>query len=75
VYLSNKDYPVTRWIDTQQAAAELHMDVSVLRRIVKSSRNPPPFVRPSERSMLFDVDALHKWQKSWTTNTDAKPEV
>jgi hypothetical protein len=51
------------------------MDVSVLRRIVKSSRNPPPFVRPSERSMLFDVDALHKWQKSWTTNTDAKPEV
>ena len=36
------------------------------RRIVKSSKNPPPFVRPSERSMLFDVDALMKWRESWT---------
>ena len=45
------------------------MDVSVLRKIVKSSRNPPPFVRPSSRSMLFDLDALHEWQKTWKTNT------
>ena len=66
---------MTRWIDAQQAAAELHMDVSVLRRIVKSSRNPPPYVRPSERSMLFDADELHKWQKSWPTNADTKQEV
>jgi hypothetical protein len=58
---------MTRWIDAQQAAAELRMDVSVLRKIVKSSRNPPPFARPSERSMLFDLDALHEWQKTWTT--------
>lgn len=75
VYLSNKEYQMTRWIDTQQAAAELHMDASVPRRIVRSSRNPPPFVRPSERSMLFDADALHEWQKSWTTNAGAKTEV
>ena len=64
---------MTRWIDIQQAAAELHMDVSVLRRIVKSSKNPPPFVRPAERSMLFDIDALHDWQKTWTANTSFRP--
>ena len=60
---------MTRWIDPTQAAAELRMDVSVLRKIVKSSRNPPPFVRPSSRSMLFDLDALHEWQKTWKTST------
>ena len=63
---------MTRWIDAQQAAAELGMDVSVLKRIVRSSRNPPPYVRPAERTMLFDVDALHAWQKTWTSSTDKK---
>ena len=66
---------MTRWIDTQQAAAELGMDVSVLKRIVRSSRNPPPFVRPAERTMLFDVDALHAWQKTWTSNAPSTKEA
>jgi len=56
---------MSRWIDTVQAAAVLDMDVGALRRIIKSSRNPPPFVRPSERSMLFDVEVLKKWQQGW----------
>ena len=42
------------------------MDEEPFRRIVKSSKNPPPFLRPSERSMLFDVDSLMKWRESWT---------
>ena len=57
---------MSKWIDTPKAAAMLDMDEEPFRRIVKSSNNPPPFVRPSERSMLFDVDALMKWRESWT---------
>ena len=56
---------MTKWIDTQQAAVTLDMDLSAFRRLVKSSHNPPPYVRPSERSMLFNVDALREWQKTW----------
>ena len=52
--------------NTTKAAALLGMDEEPFRRIVKSSKNPPPFLRPSERSMLFDVDSLMKWRDSWT---------
>ena len=53
-------------VNTEKAAALVEMEEPTFRRIVKSSRNPPPFVRPSERSMLFDVDLLLRWRDSWT---------
>ena len=57
---------MSKLVNTAKAAALLDMDEEPFRRIVKSSKNPPPFVRPSERSMLFDVDSLMKWRESWT---------
>jgi hypothetical protein len=57
---------MSKWIDVEQAAALVDMEVATFRRIVKSSNNPPPFVRPSERSMLFDADSLREWQDAWT---------
>ena len=57
---------MSKWIDAAKVAELLDMDEGTFRRIVKSSKNPPPFVRPSERSMLFDVDALMKWRETWT---------
>ena len=57
---------MSKLVNAAKAAALLDMDEETFRRIVKSSRNPPPFVRPSERSMLFDVDALLRWRDSWT---------
>ncbi len=62
----------TMWVDTVQAAIALDMDLGVLRRLIKGSKNPPPFVRPSERSMLFDVDKLREWQKTWAAHPRAK---
>ena len=57
---------MSKLVNAAKAAALLDMDEEPFRRIVKSSRNPPPFVRPSERSMLFDVDNLLKWRETWT---------
>jgi hypothetical protein len=57
---------MSKWIDATKVADLLDMDEEAFRRIVKSSKNSPPFVRPSERTMLFDVDALMKWRESWT---------
>jgi hypothetical protein len=56
---------MSKWIDVAQAASMVDMDLATFKRIVKSSNNPPPFVRPSERNMLFDVDSLRKWQDTW----------
>jgi hypothetical protein len=55
---------MSKWIDVAQAAAVLDMDLGAFKRICRSS-NPPPFIRPSERHMLFDADSLRKWQQSW----------
>jgi len=55
-----------KWIEAAKVAELLDMDEELFRRIVKSSKNPPPFVRPTERSMLFDVESVMKWGKSWT---------
>jgi hypothetical protein len=63
---------MTKWIDVEQAAAQLDIDLSAFRRLVRSSRNPPPYVRPSERSMLFDRDRLREWQQTWTTSDGSK---
>jgi hypothetical protein len=57
---------MSKLVNAAKAAALLDMDEEPFRRIVKSRRNPPPFVRPSERSMLFDVDSLLRWRDSWT---------
>ena len=57
---------MSKLVNTEKAAALLDMDEEPFRRIVKSSKNPPPYLRPSERSMLFDVDSLMKWRESWT---------
>jgi hypothetical protein len=57
---------MSKLVNVAKAAALLDMDEEPFRRIVKSSRNPPPFVRPSQRSMLFDVDSLMRWRDSWT---------
>ena len=66
---------MTRWIEFEQAAAEIGTSEAVFRRLIKTSKNPPPFVRPSERSMLFDIEALREWQRTWTTHTGAKLTV
>jgi hypothetical protein len=58
---------MSKLVDTPKAAALVDMEEPTFRKIVKSSNNPPPFLRPSERSMLFDVDALMKWRETWTT--------
>ena len=51
---------MTKWIDDYNAAELLDMDRNTLRRLIRSSDNPPPFVRPSTRTILFDQDALRK---------------
>ena len=55
---------MAKWIDTAQAASVLDVDLGAFKRICRGG-NPPPFVRPSERNMLFDADRLRQWQKSW----------
>jgi hypothetical protein len=67
---------MTKWLDVEQAAQQLGVDVPVLRRLARSSRNPPPFVRASARSMLFDRDRLLAWQReTWRTATGEKLSV
>ena len=56
---------MSKWIDEVAAAAVVDMDLAAFKRIVRSSKNPPPYVRPSERSKLFDSDALREWQETW----------
>jgi hypothetical protein len=56
---------MAKWIDDYDAAERLKMNRNTLRRLIRSSDNPPPFVRPSSRTILFDEDALLKWQASW----------
>jgi hypothetical protein len=56
---------MVRWIDDYDAAERLDMNRNTLRRLTRSSDNPPPFVRPSSRTILFDEDALMKWQSGW----------
>ena len=56
---------MTKWIDDYDAAEVLDMNRNTLRRLIRSSDNPPPFVRPSTRTILFDEDALRKWQAGW----------
>ena len=56
---------MAKWIDDYDAAELLDMNRNTLRRLIRSSDNPPPFVRPSTRTILFDEDALRKWQAGW----------
>ena len=56
---------MAKWIDDYDAAERLKMDRNTFRRLIRSSDNPPPFVRPSSRTILFDEDALLKWQAGW----------
>jgi hypothetical protein len=64
---------MAKWIDDYDAAERLDMNRHTLRRLIRSSDNPPPFVRPSSRTILFDEDALVRWQAGWllqnSTNT------
>ena len=61
---------MTKWIDDFRAAELLHMDRNTLRRLIRSSDNPPPFVRPSSRIVLFDADSLQKWQETRTPSIE-----
>jgi hypothetical protein len=66
---------MTKWIDDYDAAERLNMNRNTLRRLIRSSDNPPQFVRPSSRTILFDEEALLKWQAGWlpsTTNAVAR---
>ena len=56
---------MAKWIDDYDAADVLHMNRNTLRRFIRSSDNPPQFVRPSSRTILFDQDELLKWQAGW----------
>jgi hypothetical protein len=58
---------MAKWIDDYDAAEVLDMNRNTLRRLVRSSDNPPPFVRPSSRTILFDEGELLKWQAGWLT--------
>jgi hypothetical protein len=62
---------MTRWIDDFRAAELLQMDRGTLRRLIRSSDNPPPYVRPSSRIVLFDADSLLKWQQTWTPSIES----
>lgn len=59
---------MTKWITETQAAELIGCDVNYFRKLVKQSDNPPPFVRPSTRSKLFDPKALLLWQQEWTVS-------
>ena len=63
-----------KWIDDYQAAEVLQMSRNTFRRLIRSSDNKPPFVRPSSRTILFNEDSLLAWRKTWTEsdNTAAK---
>jgi hypothetical protein len=67
---------MAKWIDDYDAAERLNMNRNTLRRLIRSSDNPPQFVRPSSRTILFDEDALMQWQAGWlppiTTNAVVK---
>jgi hypothetical protein len=56
---------MVKWIDDFDAAERLDMNRNTLRRLIRISDNPPPFVRSSSRTILFDEDALLKWQAGW----------
>lgn len=58
---------MAKLIDDYQAAAMFGMDRGVFRKLVRSSNNPPPYLRPSERTMLFDINELTKWRETWKT--------
>ena len=63
---------MTKWIDDYEAADRLGINRNTFRRLIRSSDNKPPFVRPSSRTILFDEDALLKWQVGWLpTSTNA----
>jgi hypothetical protein len=63
---------MTKWIDDYDAAEVLNMNRNTFRRLIRSSDNPPPFVRPSSRTILFDEDALMKWQSGWLPSQTAE---
>jgi hypothetical protein len=55
---------MNRWIDRAEAAEQLGVALPTLRKLLNST-NPPPYMRPSERSILFDPEALARWQQTW----------
>jgi hypothetical protein len=61
---------MTKWIDDYEASEVLGMNRNTFRRLIRSSDNPPPFVRPSSRTILFDEGALLKWRAGWLNSTD-----
>jgi hypothetical protein len=65
--LRRKDLEVAKLVDDWQAADMFGLDRGVFRKLVRSSNNPPPFLRPSERTMLFDIRDLQAWRETWKT--------
>jgi predicted DNA-binding transcriptional regulator AlpA len=61
---------MTKWIDDYEASEVLGMNRNTFRRLLRSSDNPPPFVRPSSRTIVFDESALLKWRAGWLKSTD-----
>ena len=66
---------MTRWIDDYEAADRLGMNRNTFRRLIRSSDNRPPFVRPSSRTILFDEDLLLAWRETWTERGNQAREV
>jgi len=55
---------MSRWIDRAEAAEQLGVALPTLRKLLNST-NPPPYVRPIDRSILFDLEAVARWQQTW----------
>ncbi len=59
---------MTNWLEEREAAYlvfDRHDRLALFRKLLRNSDNPPPFVRPSSRTMLFDEDALKAWMQTW----------
>jgi hypothetical protein len=69
--LKRTEFEMARLVDDYQAAEMFGLDRGVFRKLVRSSNNPPPFLRPSERTMLFDTRDLTKWRETWKTVNNA----
>ena len=43
---------------------QLGVALPTLRKLLNST-NPPPYVRPASDPILFDPEALARWQQTW----------
>jgi hypothetical protein len=55
---------MTKYIDEREAAGLIGVSTPVWRAICRSTENPPPFVRPTPRKMLFETEELLRWQQT-----------